>query len=268
MTRMFNEVVSGPVQTALGDAGSAHRPGLALRGHGRSAPCAPSLRPEGGRPSRLLAARGAEDMGVLFQELVQRLTHVDSLGHTSDLRESPELLDNIRIVVGRDLLLLPLVFAHHKKIPINCLLLLAVAGSISYMKSTKDATMSKPRIAILTLVALATLALAACSRPGSAYVGAWVGPHGNVALISRHGHTYAIQEQGHTEVDYYHLDAQGDLTDGLAVVSINRAGDLTVRSPFGDDTMHRGHRLSPAALRALEARQKARQAKAAPMPPL
>ena len=128
--------------------------------------------------------------------------------------------------------------------------------------------MSKPRIAILTLVALATFVLAACSRPGSAYVGAWVGPHGNVALISRHGHTYTIQEQGHTEVDYYHLDAQGDLTDGLAVVSIDRAGDLTVRSPFGDDTMRRGHRLSPAALRAIQARRKAQQAKAAPMPPL
>ncbi len=128
--------------------------------------------------------------------------------------------------------------------------------------------MSKPRIAILTLVALATLALAACSRPGSAYVGAWVGPHGNVALISRHGHTYAIQEQGHTEVDYYHLDAQGDLTDGLAVASIDHVGELILHSPFGSETMHRGHRLSPAALRALEARQKARRAKAAPMPPL
>ncbi len=137
------------------------------------------------------------------------------------------------------------------------------------MKSPKDATMNKSRIiTLIALAALAAVSLAACSRPGSAYVGTWVGPHGNVALISRHGHTYAIQEQGHTEVDYYHLDAQGDLTDGLAVVSINRAGDLTVRSPFGDDTMHRGHRLSPAALRALEARQKARQAKAAPMPPL
>ena len=128
--------------------------------------------------------------------------------------------------------------------------------------------MSKPRIAILTLVALAAVSLAACSRPGSAYVGAWVGPHGNVAVISRHGRTYAIQEQGHAEVDYYHLDSEGDLTDGLAVVSIDRAGDLTVRSPFGDAVMRRGHRLSPATLRALETRAKAQRAKAAPMPPL
>lgn len=128
--------------------------------------------------------------------------------------------------------------------------------------------MSKPRIAILTLVALAAVSLAACSRPGSAYVGAWVGPHGNVAVISRHGRTYAIQEQGHAEVDYYHLDSEGDLTDGLAVVSIDRAGDLTVRSPFGDAVMRRGHRLSPATLHALETRAKAQRAKAAPMPPL
>ncbi len=129
--------------------------------------------------------------------------------------------------------------------------------------------MNQPRIAILTLAALAVVSLAACSRPGSAYVGAWVGPHGNVALISHHGRTYAIREQGHTETDYYHLDAQGVLTDGLAVASIDpRTGNLTVRSPFGDEVMHRGHRLSPAALRALKARQKARQAKAAPMPPL
>lgn len=128
--------------------------------------------------------------------------------------------------------------------------------------------MSKPRIAILTLVALAAVSLAACSRPGSAYVGAWVGPHGNVAVISRHGRTYAIEEQGHAEVDYYHLDSEGDLTDGLAVVSIDRAGDLTVRSPFGDAVMRRGHRLSPATLRALETRAKAQRAKAAPMPPL
>lgn len=129
--------------------------------------------------------------------------------------------------------------------------------------------MNKPRIAILTLTALAVVSLAACSRPGSVYVGAWVGPHGNVAVISRHGRTYAIQEQGHTEVDYYHLDAQGDLTDGLAVVSVDSStGDLTVRSPFGNAVMKRGHRLSPAALRKLAAHQKARQAKTAPMPPL
>ena len=128
--------------------------------------------------------------------------------------------------------------------------------------------MNKPRIAILTLTALAVVSLAACSRPGSVYVGAWVGPHGNVAVISRHGRTYAIEEQGHAEVDYYHLDSEGDLTDGLAVVSIDRAGDLTVRSPFGDAVMRRGHRLSPATLRALETRAKAQRAKAAPMPPL
>ena len=95
-----------------------------------------------------------------------------------------------------------------------------------------------------------------------------MGPHGNVAVITRHGGVYAIQEQGHAETDYYHLDARGDLTDGLAVVSIDRDGDLTVRSPFGLETMHRGHWLSAAALRALETRQKAQKAKAAPMPPL
>ena len=129
--------------------------------------------------------------------------------------------------------------------------------------------MAKPRIlASIALTALATLALAACSRPGSTYVGTWVGPYHDVEIISRHGGVYAIQEQGHAEVDYYHLDSAGDLTDGLAVVAIDRTGDLTVRSPFGAETMKRGHRLSAAAMRALAARRKARQAKAAPMPPL
>ena len=138
-----------------------------------------------------------------------------------------------------------------------------------YMKSPKNATMNKPRIAILTLVSLAAVSLAACSRPGSAYVGTWVGPHGNVAVITRHGGIFEARQQGHAETDYYHLDPQGDLTDGLAIISINpRTGGLTVRSPFGNETMKHGHRLSPAALRAHEARQKARQAKAAPMPPL
>ena len=138
-----------------------------------------------------------------------------------------------------------------------------------YMKYPKAATMNKPRIAILTLAALAVVSLAACSRPGSAYVGTWVGPHGNVAIISRHGGMYAIQEQGHAETDYYHLDPQGDLTDGLAIISIDPVtGGLTVHSPFGNELMHRGHRLSPAALRALASRRKAQQAKAAPMPPL
>ena len=138
-----------------------------------------------------------------------------------------------------------------------------------YMKYPKAATMNKPRIAILTLAALAVVSLAACSRPGSAYVGTWVGPHGNVAIISRHGGMYAIQEQGHAETDYYHLDPQGDLTDGLAIISIDPVtGGLTVHSPFGNETMKRGHQLSPAALRARAARRKARQAKSAPMPPL
>ena len=130
--------------------------------------------------------------------------------------------------------------------------------------------MNKSRIISSTVLAiLATVSLAACSRSGSAYVGAWVGPHGNVAVITRHGGVFAIQEQGRTEVDYYHLDSQGDLTDGLAVVAIDpRNGDLTVHSPFGDEQMHRGRRLSPAALRALAAQRKARKAKSAPMPPL
>ena len=131
--------------------------------------------------------------------------------------------------------------------------------------------MNACRTVILCLAALAAVSLAACSRPGSAYVGTWVGvaPHHDVAVITRHGGVFAIQEQGRTEVDYYHLDSQGDLTDGLAVVSIDPStGDLIVHSPFGDEVMHRGHRLSPAALRALKARQKARQAKAAPMSPL
>ena len=128
--------------------------------------------------------------------------------------------------------------------------------------------MNKPRIAILTLAALAVVSLAACSRHGSAYVGTWVGPHGNVAVITRHGGIFEARQQGHAETDYYHLDPQGDLTDGLAVITIDRTGDLVVHSPFGGERMHRGHRLSPSALRAREARQKARQAKAAPMPPL
>lgn len=129
--------------------------------------------------------------------------------------------------------------------------------------------MNQSRIAILTLTALAVFSLSACSRPGSAYVGTWVGPHGNVATITRHGSVYEIRQQGHSSINDYHLDSEGDLTDGVIVVSIDSAtGDLTVHSPFGDDTMRRGHQLSPAALRALEARQKARRAKAAPMRPL
>lgn len=129
--------------------------------------------------------------------------------------------------------------------------------------------MHKRRIAILTLVALATLALAACSRPGSAYVGTWVGPHHDVETITRHGDTFSIRQQGHAETDYYHLDSQGDLTDGLVVASIDpRDGDLVVHSPFGDEAMRRGHRLSPAAIARITARRKERQAKAAPMPPL
>ena len=131
--------------------------------------------------------------------------------------------------------------------------------------------MNACRTLILCLAALAAVSLAACSRPGSAYVGTWVGvaPHHDVAVITRHGGVFAIQEQGRTEVDYYHLDSQGDLTDGLAVVAIDpRNGDLTVHSPFGDEQMHRLRRLSPAALRALEAQRKARKAKSAPMPPL
>jgi hypothetical protein len=131
--------------------------------------------------------------------------------------------------------------------------------------------MNACRTVILCLAALAAVSLAACSRPGSTYVGTWVGvaPHHDVAVITRHGSVYAIQEEGHTGTDYYHLDAQGDLTDGLAVASIDPStGDLVVHSPFGDEVMHRGRRLSPAALRALEAQRKARKAKPAPMPPL
>ena len=130
--------------------------------------------------------------------------------------------------------------------------------------------MNKPHIIpSIALAALAAVSLAACSRPGSAYVGTWTGPHGNVAVITRHGGIFEARQQGHAETDYYHLDPQGDLTDGLAIISINpRTGGLTVRSPFGNETMKHGHRLSPAALRAHEVRQKARQAKAAPMPPL
>ena len=128
--------------------------------------------------------------------------------------------------------------------------------------------MNQPRIAILTLTVLATLALSACSRPGSAYVGTWVGPHHDVETITRHGGIFAIQQQGHASTNYYHLDSQGDLTDGLVVASINHVGELILHSPFGSETMHRGHRLSPAALRAIQARRKARRAKSAPMPPL
>ena len=128
--------------------------------------------------------------------------------------------------------------------------------------------MNQPRIAILTLTALAVVSLAACSRPGNAYVGTWVGPHHDVETITRHGGMYAIRQQGHAETDYYHLDPQGDLTDGLVVASIDRAGDLILHSPFGGERMHRGHRLSPSALRALAARRKVRQEKVAPMPPL
>jgi hypothetical protein len=128
--------------------------------------------------------------------------------------------------------------------------------------------MNKPRIISSTVLAIiAAISLAACSRPGSAYVGAWVGPHGNVAVISRHGGIFEARQQGHAEVDYYHLDRQGDLTDGLAVITA-RSGDLIVDSPFGSETMTRGHPLSPAALRARAAQHKARQEKAAAMPPL
>jgi hypothetical protein len=139
-------------------------------------------------------------------------------------------------------------------------------------RSLKDSIMNAGRAVILCLAALAAVSLAACSRPGSAYVGTWVGVaphHDDVAVITRHGGVFAIQEQGRTEVDYYHLDSQGDLTDGLAVASIDPStGDLVVHSPFGSETMKRGHRLSPSALRALEARREARQMKTAPMPPL
>ena len=128
--------------------------------------------------------------------------------------------------------------------------------------------MNQPRIAILTLTVLATLALSACSRPGSAYVGTWVGPHHDVETITRHGGIFAIQQQGHASTNYYHLDSQGDLTDGVVIASIDRTGDLILHSPFGSESMHRGHRLSPAALRALAAKRKALQEKAAPMPPL
>lgn len=128
--------------------------------------------------------------------------------------------------------------------------------------------MNQPRAVILTLAALATLALAACSRPGSAYVGTWVGPHHDVETITRHGGIFAIQQEGHSSTDYYHLDPHGDLTDGLVVASIARSGDLILHSPFGDERMHRGHRLSPAAIARIAARRKARHAKAAPMPPL
>jgi hypothetical protein len=135
-------------------------------------------------------------------------------------------------------------------------------------RSPKDSMMNQPRIAILTVAALATLSLAACSRPGSAYVGTWVGPHHDVETITRHGDTFCIRQQGHSSINYYHLDAQGDLTDGLVIASIDRAGALILHSPFGNERMHRGNRLSPSALRALAARRKARQAKVAPMPPL
>lgn len=128
--------------------------------------------------------------------------------------------------------------------------------------------MNQSRIAILTLTALAVFSLSACSRSGSAYVGTWVGPHHDVETITRHGGIFAIQQEGHASTNYYHLDSQGDLTDGVVIASIDRTGDLILHSPFGSERMHRGHRLSPAALRALAARQEVRQAKAAPMPPL
>ena len=118
------------------------------------------------------------------------------------------------------------------------------------------------RILSALLATLAAVSLAACAQPGSAYVGTWVGlgSHHDVAVISRHGSIFAAQQIGHAEIDYYHLDSEGDLTDGLVVGTIDSStGDLVLHSPFGTETMKRGHPLSRAAMLALAARRQAKQ---------
>ena len=108
--RTFGEVVSGPGQTARGNACSAHNLDLAPASPGRSAPCAASGRPEGRRPACLLAARGAEDMSVLREQIVQRLAEVCRLGNSCLVGQFPKLGNGIRGVVTRHLCLITFRF--------------------------------------------------------------------------------------------------------------------------------------------------------------
>ena len=113
MTRKFSEVIIGPYEAASGGPGTAHRSGQVVMSRGRSAPYAPSLRPEGGRPARLLAARGAEDVSVLREQVIERLTQINRLCDSRDFGKSLELLDRFGRVVGRDRFLAALALAHH-----------------------------------------------------------------------------------------------------------------------------------------------------------
>ena len=109
-TRKFSEGVSTSGQTARDDAGTTHGRDLAAVSLGRSAPCAPSLRSEGGRPARLLAARGAEDVSILFEEIVQRLPKVCGLGNPRQVRQFPKLRNRVRRVIARHLCLIAFRF--------------------------------------------------------------------------------------------------------------------------------------------------------------
>ena len=116
MTRTSGEVVRSPRQTASGDAGTAHGSVWHQGGSlGRSAPYAASRRSEGGRPARrlLAPARGAEDMSVLREQIIESLAEIDRLCDSRDLGKSLELLDRFRRVVGRDRFLAALALAHH-----------------------------------------------------------------------------------------------------------------------------------------------------------
>ena len=113
MTRKFSEVIIGPYETASDGPGTAHRSGQIVMSRGRSAPYEPSLRPEGGRPARLLAARGVEDVSVLREQVIERLTQINRLCDSRDFGKSLELLDRFGRVVGRDRFLAALALAHH-----------------------------------------------------------------------------------------------------------------------------------------------------------
>ncbi len=83
-----------------------------VESHGRSAPCAPSRRSEGGRPARRLlsAARRAEDMSVLHEQVVKRLPKVCGLGHSCQIGQFPELGNRLRRVITGHLCLIAFRF--------------------------------------------------------------------------------------------------------------------------------------------------------------
>ena len=103
-------MVSGSAQSASDGPGTVHEPGLAVGSHGRSAPCAPSLRAVGERPARLLAARGAENMGVLREQIIECLPQVRGLRNSCLLRQFSQLGDRLRGVVAGHLRLITFRF--------------------------------------------------------------------------------------------------------------------------------------------------------------